>query len=292
MIKINNLTLKYPSGKGVFDVNFEIQKGKVAGYLGPNGSGKTTTIRAIMGFMRADSGNCTINGLDCYDKADFVKKKLGYIPGEISFPSSMKCMDYIKYQCGLRGVTDLTLTNQLINRFELDTKGDINRFSKGMKQKLGIICAFLHDPEVLILDEPTSGLDPLMQNEFISLILEQKQKGKTILMSSHIFEEIERCCDDVIMIKNGKIILKTPISVLKQNKRKGFLVNTDEMDKLKSLGLDLGKTHNNGVEVYVKGNEFNSFIRKISEINITNLEAISQSLEDIFLNYYEAEEDK
>lgn len=289
MISANNVTLKYPSGKGIFDISFAIKEGTVTGYLGPNGAGKTTTIRALMGFMKSDSGTCTINGKDCYKDSADIKKTLGYIPGEIAFPGGMSCNDYLKYQCELRGLKDHTFMNELIKRFELDTKGTIKRFSKGMKQKVGIITAFMHDPDVLILDEPTSGLDPLMQNEFISLILEEKKKGKTILMSSHMFEEIERTCDNVLIIKEGRLVAQSDVNSLKSSKRKGYIIQTPDADKLKDFGFKMGKASDAGCEVYIKEEETDAFIKKLSGITVTGLDIKAQSLEDIFLNFYGTE---
>lgn len=140
------------------------------------------------------------------EKPKEIQRKLGYLPGEITFPIDMKGTQFIKYISEMRGLTDMTKANKLIKLFELDLSGDLKRMSKGMKQKIGIVCAFMHDPDVLILDEPTSGLDPLMQATFIELIRVEKENGKSILMSSHMFEEVEMTCDRIGMIKRGKLI--------------------------------------------------------------------------------------
>lgn len=289
MIEVKNVTLKYPSGKGVFDLDFKIKAGTVMGCLGPNGAGKTTTIRALMGFMKPDCGSSIINGMDSYAQAPEIKKILGYIPGEIAFPDGMDCMDFLNYICEMRQITDRTLLLNLIERFQLDTKGRIKKFSKGMKQKIGIIIAFMHNPDVLILDEPTSGLDPLMQNEFIELILEEKKKGKTIFMSSHIFEECERTCDDVLIIKDGRIVAQSDILSLKSSKRKAFIVQTPQINELKAFGFEMGKTSGHGTEIYVKGEDIDSFIKKLSTINVHGLDVKSQNLEEIFMGYYGTE---
>lgn len=286
MIEAKGLTLRYPSGKGIFDVDFSVGEGRVMGYLGPNGAGKTTTIRMLMGFMKPDRGSCSINGRDCFQEAAAIKAALGYIPGEIAFPGGMTCMEFLKYQLDLRGIRDDTRMKQLMDRFELEAKGSIRRFSKGMKQKVGIVAAFLHDPQVLILDEPTSGLDPLMQNEFIALIQEEKKRGRTILLSSHMFEEVERTCDDVLIIKDGKIAARSGVKELTSVKRKGFLIQTPEPERLRAFGFEMGRTLENGCEVFVKGDEIDAFIKKLATIPVTGLEISRQNLEDIFLNYY------
>lgn len=290
MISAKDLTLVYPSGKGVFDVGFTVKKGTVTGYLGPNGAGKTTTIRALMGFMKPNRGTCSIGSLDCYSNAAKIKESLGYIPGEIAFPKGMTCREYLKYQRDLRGLKDQTRMNELIERFQLDTKGSIKRFSKGMKQKVGIVAAFMHDPDVLILDEPTSGLDPLMQNEFIDLILEEKKRGKTILLSSHMFEEVERTCDDVLIIRDGRIVAQSDVLSLKSSKRKAYVVQTPEVEKLKAFGYKLGAQTGEGCEVLIRGEETDKFIKDLSTISVAGLDVKTQSLEDIFLNFYEREE--
>lgn len=176
IIKIENLTKDYGNGKGVFDLSFVVKEGEVFGFLGPNGAGKTTTIRNLMGFIKPDGGKCYINNLDCFNSASEIQKKVGYIPGEISFMSDMTGIEFIKFMADYRGLKDLSKAYQLIERFDLDPKGNIKKMSKGMKQKIGIVIAFMHDPEILILDESTSGLDPLMQSRFIDLIKEEKER--------------------------------------------------------------------------------------------------------------------
>ena len=203
IIEIIGLTKDYGDHKGIFDLTFTVEEGEVFGYLGPNGAGKTTTIRHLMGFLNPDKGSSKILGLDCRSERAEIMKHLGYLPGEIAFFDGMSGMEFLNFMAEMRGLTDVSLRDKLVDLFELDTKGKIRKMSKGMKQNLGIVCAFMHDPRVLILDEPTSGLDPLMQKTFANLILEEKSKGKTILMSSHSFEEVERTCDRVGIIRQG-----------------------------------------------------------------------------------------
>ncbi|MEG2304395.1 MAG: ABC transporter ATP-binding protein [Lachnospiraceae bacterium] len=270
MIEVKNLTLTYPSGKGVFDLNFKVKEGEVMGYLGPNGAGKTTTIRALMGFMGANSGTATINELDCYLKAPDIKRSLGYIPGEIAFPDGIDGADYLRFLCKMRGTTDFAPMKRLIERFELDTHGKVKKYSKGMKQKLGIVIAFMHNPDVLILDEPTSGLDPLMQSNFIDLVNEEKKKGKTILMSSHMFEEVERTCDNVLIIKDGRIIKQSDVATLKSEQRKTYIVRTKD-----------------GEEMFnICGEELGEFIKKLGTMDVLSLDVKTQGLEEIFMSFY------
>ena len=181
IIKINNLTKDYGNKKGIFNVNISIKKGEVFGFLGPNGAGKTTTIRNLMGFIRPDSGTCSILGMDCFKESEKIKEKLGYLAGEIAFFDDLTGIKLLNFLADMKGIKDKRKMNELIERFELDPRGKVKKMSKGMKQKIGIISAFMSDAEVFILDEPTSGLDPLMQHRFVDLVLEEKKKGKTTI---------------------------------------------------------------------------------------------------------------
>lgn len=290
MIDVKDLTLTYPSGKGVFDLNFSVNKGEVMGYLGPNGAGKTTTIRALLGFMKPDKGSCSIGGLDCTRCATEIQRFLGYIPGEIAFLDGMNGEEFLKFMNDMRGMKDTTRQRQLLDMFELDPRGKIKKFSKGMKQKLGIIAAFMHDPDVLILDEPTSGLDPLMQNRFVELILSEKAKGKTILMSSHIFEEVEKTCDNVLIIKDGRIVEQSDVQTLKSSQRKGYIIRPSEVasakEILESEGFEVQVAGETTIEVYVTGENIDRFIKTVAQFEVLDLDVKTQSLEDIFMEFY------
>ena len=205
-IEIQNVTKDFGQGRGVFDVSFSVKEGEVFGYLGPNGAGKSTTIRQLLGFVKPQKGSLQILGMDCFRKAAQIHKHIGYLAGEIAFVENMKGMEYIEFIARLRGMKDDARIKELIEMFELNPSGKIRKMSKGMKQKIALVTAFMDSPKVVILDEPTSGLDPLMQNRFVDLILEEKKKGTTILMSSHIFEEVERTCDRTAIIRQGKIV--------------------------------------------------------------------------------------
>ncbi len=178
VIEVNHLTKDYGFGRGVFDVSFSLEQGEVFGFLGPNGAGKTTTIRHIMGFSRPQQGSITVLGVDSWLHAAQIKRTLGYLPGELAFPANMTGTEFIRYMAQLRGISNPRRTQELLEMFELDPTGDLKRMSLGMKRKLAVVTAFMHDPDVLVLDEPTSGLDPLMQERFIGFILEEKKRAK------------------------------------------------------------------------------------------------------------------
>lgn len=176
--------------------------------------------------------------MDCWSESEKVQARLGYIPGEISFFDDMSGTEFLKFITDYRKIGTQNRKKELLERFELDPKGKIKKMSKGMKQKLGIVAAFMHDPDILILDEPTSGLDPLMQNRFVSLVAEEKERGKTILMSSHIFEEIERTCDRIGIIQKGRMIAVDSAAALHERHTCSYIVTLDNEDAAKAFAAD------------------------------------------------------
>ena len=277
---------------GIFDVSLSVKKGEVFGFLGPNGAGKSTTIRHLMGFIQADQGSCQINGLDCLRDHARIQQALGYLPGEIAFMDDMTGLEFIKFMAKMKGMTDLTKAYELMERFELNPQGKIKKMSKGMKQKIGIICAFMHDPELLILDEPSSGLDPLMQNRFIELVLEEKQRGKTIFMSSHIFEEIERTCDRTAMIKDGRLISIEELQTLKASKHKTYQITfaTQELvEQFMDEGFECKQVESNVIKV-VPRNNLNYLLATLSRYDIIDLDITKPTLEELFLHFYGGDE--
>ncbi len=292
-IQIHELTKVFPSGKGIFDVTFSIDKGEVFGYLGPNGAGKSTTIRHLLGYMKPQKGSAQINGLDCWEKSAEIQRSVGYLPGEIAFLEGMNGLEFLQLLAGMRGMKDFSKRDELIERFQFDVKTPIRKMSKGMKQKVGIVAAFMHDPKILILDEPTSGLDPLMQRQFIELIEEEKRKGKTILMSSHSFAEIDRTCDRVGIIKDGKIVAIEDVHRLRTLQRKLFditLKKKEDIELLQQSGLELTKVNGNEIQVAVQGN-YQAFLEVLAKVDVANLDVHSQSLEEIFMHYYDRRDD-
>ena len=292
VIEIRQLTKDYGNNRGIFDVSLSVKKGEVFGFLGPNGAGKSTTIRHLMGFIQADQGSCQINGLDCLRDHARIQQALGYLPGEIAFMDDMTGLEFIKFMAKMKGMTDLTKAYELMERFELNPQGKIKKMSKGMKQKIGIICAFMHDPELLILDEPSSGLDPLMQNRFIELVLEEKQRGKTIFMSSHIFEEIERTCDRTAMIKDGRLISIEELQTLKASKHKTYQITfaTQELvEQFMDEGFECKQVESNVIKV-VPRNNLNYLLATLSRYNIIDLDITKPTLEELFLHFYGGDE--
>lgn len=289
VFEINHITKDYGNQKGVFDASFTVNKGEVMGFLGPNGAGKTTTIRQLMGFIHPDSGEVKINGLDCFWHAKKIHKTLGYLPGEIAFMDEMTGIDFIKFIAKMKEMTDLSYAYELMKFFELDPKSKIKKMSKGMKQKMGIICAFMNQPSEVILDEPSSGLDPLMQNKFVDLILREKERGTTILMSSHIFEEVERTCDRTVIIKQGKIMAVEDMAKLKNSKKKYYIIRFENeamaVQFAKENSLPKEAIEKDIVTIGVKGN-VDELIKQLSAYTIKDLNIRTQSLEEMFLHFY------
>ena len=206
LIRINELTKDYGKGRGIFGLDISIEQGEIYGLVGTNGSGKTTTMRHLMGFIRPDSGSCEIIGTDCRKHPEKIMKHLGYVPGQIDFPDVGSGTDFLKIQAQYLGIKDMAYTEQLIDRFKIDTSAPLRRMSKGMKQKMALVAAFMAKPDVLLLDEPSTGLDPVMRDSLTELILEQKQRGATVFMSSHIFKELQDTCDKVTFINEGRMV--------------------------------------------------------------------------------------
>ena len=241
IIKINGITKDYKQKRGIFDIDLEIRKGECFGYVGTNGSGKTTTIRSIMGFIKPDKGSVKVNGLDAWQNAVDIKKYVSYVPGEIAFPSFKTGMDFLKKQATYLGISDLSYMYDLLDIFKLDATANLARMSKGMKQKTALVAALMADRDILILDEPTTGLDPLMREVFIDLINKEKKRGKTIFISNHIFEEVEELCDRVAFIKDGCIIDIIDMDEMRENHKSVFHIGFNDSEEEMKLTLGRGQ---------------------------------------------------
>ena len=299
MIKVNNLNFAYgTTGRGIFDINFEVRKGQVVGFLGPNGAGKTTTIRCILGFLKGDTGNVTVNEMDSFKESTTISEDIGYIAGEPAFPDNMTGLELLKFiidarvEKGFRLSRDeLTKRMQALTEyFQLDSSTRIKRMSKGMKQKTAIISALMHDPEILILDEPTSGLDPLMQARFIEIMQSEKRRGKTILISSHMFEEIERTADRVLIIKDGRIIEEDKVSNLKKGQRKIYTVVGEGLGKQEWGDPDftVNILSDNEVEFNIPNDGVDKLLKMLGKHKVLDIFRKEIKLEQIFMQHYKA----
>ncbi len=297
LIEINHLTKDFGHGRGVFDVSIGVKEGECFGYLGPNGAGKSTTIRMLMGFTQPDSGEALINGKSTLKNRYEVMQNVSYIPGEVALPPLLKGKDVIKNQMELKNVKDRTFLDWLIKEFELDTNLLCKEMSIGMRRKLVIVCAFMSDPDIIIMDEPSSGLDPEMQDKFIELVKLEKKRGKTILLSSHIFREIDVSCDRIAVIKDGKIVSTFIADDLKHNTHKIYKVKLDEKsyqefmesNSRKYKIIDKDDVHKE-LTFAVEDSNVSSFVNLLADKKVIDLREIKETLEDYFMKFYK--EDK
>lgn len=300
VIEVSNLTKDYGCGRGVFDVNLSIAKGEVFGFLGPNGAGKSTTIRHLMGFSKPDKGSTKIFGCETFEKYGEILNKIGYIPGEIALPSGLTGQEFIYMMQDLQKIHNEKRLKEMLDIFELGGNAlscETKRMSLGVKRKLAVVTAFMSDPQVLILDEPTSGLDPVMQERFIEFIGKEKERGKTILLSSHIFSEIDATCERIAIIKDGKIVSEFIADNLKHASRKYYTVEFGtpaaknaflcEGKSLPSLNLiNDGETN---VYISVDDCDLNRLIFLLSSLNVISFSNRRETLEDYFMKFYKEE---
>jgi ABC-2 type transport system ATP-binding protein len=291
LIEIRGLTKDYGNERGVFDLELAVDEGEVYGFVGTNGAGKTTTIRHLMGFLRPGSGGASIAGLDCWRDAAAIMRLVGYVPGEIAFPDDATGSSFFKRQAELLGVSDMAYANHLTEKLQLDPTANLKRMSKGMKQKTAIVAALMADPAILILDEPTTGLDPLMRAEFVDILNEEKQKGKTIFMSSHMFEEVEDTCDRVAFLKDGHIISSIATDTIKHNADKTYKIEflaAPDFERFQTIGLDIteARADQNQVLVRIHDSNINDFTRLLTGYRVKFVKEIKHSLEEYFKQLY------
>ena len=294
IISVKNLTKDYGQNRGVFDISFDIEKGTTFGYCGTNGSGKTTTIRHIMGFLKPDMGEVKVKGLDAWKDSEEIKKYIGYVPGEIAFPDVESGTTFLKIQADMLGITDMSKAEQVINALQLDPTANLRRMSKGMKQKTALVAAFMRQPEILILDEPTTGLDPLMRKAFIDLIKEEKAKGTTIFMSNHMFDELEETCDKVAFIKDGHIIDIVDMKEIHSRPFREYeIVFADKESFLKADTSQVEVLDKNEKElrIVVKVDLYKTdgMIRELRKHNIKSIKEKQYTLEKYFLEHVKGE---
>lgn len=293
MINVNHVTKDYGHGRGIFDVSFQVKEGEVFGFLGPNGAGKTTTIRHIMGFSKPQEGFIEVMGKDSLKYAAQIKNDLGYLPGELAFPSNMTGTQFIDYMAHMRHLSDMEWTNDLLKRFELDPSDAISDMSLGTKRKLAVVTAFMHDPQILVLDEPTSGLDPLMQEQFIDFVLHEKERGKSILLSSHIFHEVDATCDRIAIIKDGVLVSTIVADDLRHNDDKVFKVefSTEEeylrFRKNTKLNVESRRHRHHQVKIRIKDEKIHDFFVEMSTYKLNYISEIKFTLEDYFMDFYD-----
>lgn len=294
IIELKGLTKEYLPNVGCFDVSLAINQGEVYGFIGPNGAGKTTVIRQMVGFIKPNAGSATILGHDTWKESAEIMKLLGYLAGEVMLPDYMTGISYLKTIANIRGNVSWKYVEKLIEYFEFDAKRKIKKMSKGMKQKVAIVAAFMHKPKILVLDEPTSGLDPLMQEKFNTLIREFSKDGATIFMSSHIFGEIENTCDKVAVIKKGRIISEVSIKKMKTQGERKYEVQFATLKDYKAFATKKWNiAEQNDVTKIIKVNilskNVDKFLKDLSTYKIDKFKELPFSLEEHFIKFYQDE---
>ena len=298
IIEVNHLTKDYGYGRGVFDVSIKVHKGECYGYLGPNGAGKSTTIRHIMGFAKPQVGEIKIFGEPSFGNPENILDRVGYLPGEPAIPAGLDGWGFIKMMQGMRGEVNKERLDHLLDLFKFNPAMNVKEMSLGEKRKLAVVAAFMNDPDVLVLDEPTSGLDPVMQKVFIKFILDEKKRGKTILLSSHIFSEVDATCDTISIIKDGKHVSTFNAKSLKKEQNRTFILEFADKNN-----LDLYINEKNKFEITYSNDElklalvtfpndkYNEFFNSLEGVVVTKLQEKPFTLQDYFMSFYKEERD-
>ncbi len=287
-VSTERLTKYYGRARGVSDLNLDIKPGEIFGFLGPNGAGKTTTIRILLDLIRPSSGSASVFGLNAQQQTVAIRKRVGYLPGEFALYNDLTGSQLLEYFGALRGGVEETIVAALAERLGSDLGRRIGELSHGNKQKIGLIQALMNRPELLILDEPTTGLDPLVQQEFYRMLEELRDDGRTVFFSSHVLPEVERVCDRVAIIREGRLIAVEDVSVIKAKATRKIEVTfetqppADSFTNLPVRDLVLNDRH---LECTVQGS-VDSVIKALARFNVVDLISHEPSLEDTFLELY------
>ncbi|MBN1666512.1 MAG: ABC transporter ATP-binding protein [Anaerolineales bacterium] len=288
-IETHDLTVYYGRQRGVLNVNLQVEQGEIFGFLGPNGAGKTTTQRVLIDILRPTAGRALVFGQDCQKDGITIRKRIGYLPGELSLYGHMQASNFFKMYFSLqRNNTDPGYWQVLAERLELDTSRQIRKYSRGNKQKVGVVAAFMNKPDLLILDEPTSGLDPLVQQTVMELVREANQAGATVFFSSHILPEVQAVCDRVGIIRDGQLAATERVETLmSQNfKRVRFTFATPLPENaFQRAGVTKIGQDEQGVTLEIQS-DLDQIMRMAASYGIIDIETIPVSLEEIFLAYY------
>lgn len=291
IIEVKQLTKQYGKLKALNGLNLEVSQGEVFGFIGPNGAGKSTTIRILLGLLRKSSGEVTLLGGDPWKDSVELHKRLAYVPSDVNLWPNLTGGEVIDLLARLRGEVNKSRRVELLERFDLDPTKKCRTYSKGNRQKVAIIAAFVSDVELFILDEPTTGLDPLMEAVFQQCITEAKQKGRTVLLSSHILAEVEALCDRVSIIKGGKIIESGTLNELRHLTRTSISVETvrpvaglSELSGVHDIKADGLK-----VKFSVDPNALNNVLQHLTQFGVSALNSAPPTLEELFMRHYAAE---
>lgn len=294
ILEVEHLTKRYGSKRGIIDVSFQVEESEVFGFLGPNGAGKTTTIRTLMALLRADRGTARIAGLDCWKQSVEIKRRVGYLPGEPALDANLTGGQLLAYFAHLRGGVDQTYLKRLIERLDLDPTRRFGQYSSGNKRKVVMIQAFMHRPRLLILDEPTNGLDPINQQEFHRMVVEAREAGGTVFLSSHILSEVEQTCGRVAIIREGRLVRVASVLELKDMTRRQVTITfagagVAPLEVFQALaGVEHAESIADGQTLRLTTTgELDGIIKTAARYPIVTLTSHEPGLEETFLRYYE-----
>ncbi len=291
VIETKKLTKYYGKARGIIDVDLKVEEGEIYGFIGPNGAGKSTTIRTLLGLIYPTSGSATIFGKDIREFGPEIKEEVGYLPSEVFYYDDMRVIDLLKYSASFYKKDQKAVAKRikdLAEILDLDLKKKIDDLSYGNKKKVGIVQGLLHEPKLIILDEPTGGLDPLIQQKFFNLLREENKKGSAVLFSSHILSEVQKLCDRVAIIKEGKIIKVEKMSSLMEGNTKSFKMEIrqkPDQSYFQIPGVKNLQVSGNLVSFLYRG-DINEVTKKIAALELVNLTVVEPDLEEIFLHYY------
>lgn len=293
IIEFKHVTKTYGASRGVTDLNFGVQANRIVGFLGPNGAGKTTTISMLVDLTRPTSGSISIFGLDAQHDSLAIRKRIGFLAGDFALDKQLTGRQQLAYFASIRGGVDEAYVSELAERLQCELERPIHTLSRGNKQKIGLISALMHKPELLIFDEPTSGLDPLIQAEFNKILLSHKAAGKTAFISSHVLSEIQELCDEVAFIKEGRLIAVKPLSAIEDGAVKQLLITSrDPLLKAQLTKLSgLKVLAHDGAQLSCNySGPIDSLLHLLAKHKIDDLTLTEADLEAAFMQYYEGQD--
>jgi ABC-2 type transport system ATP-binding protein len=293
VIRAEQLTKNYGHNRGIVDVDFSVEAGEVFGYLGPNGAGKSTTIRLLLDLIRPSSGQLRVFGLDSRRKSVEIRKRMGYLPGDLRLYERLTGGDLLSYFGHLRGLDGTERAEELAGRLELDLGRHIKELSRGNRQKVGIVQAFMHEPDLLVLDEPTSGLDPLVQETFYELVSEATGRGGTVFLSSHVLSEVQHMADRVGLIREGRLDLVDSVENLRARAfthAEATFAEPPPPDAFASVPGVQRAEHDGSVVRFALEGEIDALLKALARFHVKALDVREADLEDVFLARYRGEE--
>jgi ABC-2 type transport system ATP-binding protein len=294
VLAARGLTKSYGRAYALRGLDLAVERGEILGYLGPNGAGKTTTIRLLLGLLRPTSGSAQVFGLDCWGDRVAIKRRIGYLPGDVRLYESLSARRHLELAEALRGGPGRW--RELVERLDLDLALDqrVKSYSKGMRQKLGLVLALMHHPELLILDEPTSALDPLVQEELYRLLAERRAEGATVFFSSHVLSEVQKLCDRVAILRGGELLRLGSVEEVRGLDLRLVWVRVDRVEEcaaaLRALGLE-AEVDEDGA-VHFTADDLDPVVKLLSGFEVRTLTVEPLSLEEVFLQHYRGGSDR